>query len=157
MMQKIIPFLGFYDQAEEAANFYVSIFENSGIESRMYYGKAGPGVEGSVMSVTFQLEGQDFIALNMGQTQTFTPAISFFVNCETQEEVDELWEKLSPGGEEQGPGWIKDRYGLFWQIVPTKLGEYLNDPDPEKSQRVMQAMLQMYKLDIEKLKQAYEG
>jgi predicted 3-demethylubiquinone-9 3-methyltransferase (glyoxalase superfamily) len=107
------------------------------------------------MSVTFELEGQEFYALNGGPVFNFSPAISFFVNCETQEEIDELWEKLSAGGEKQGPGWIKDKYGLSWQVVPTVLGGMLNDPDPEKSQRVMQAMMQMNKLDIEKLKQAY--
>lgn len=157
MIQKIVPFLWFDGQAEEAANFYISIFHNSGIESKMYHGKGGPAPEGSLMSVTFQLEGQEFTAFNGGPQFKFTEALSFFVKCETQEEVDKLWDKLSQGGEEQGPGWIKDRYGLSWQIVPTKLGEYLNDSDPEKSGRVMQAMLQMYKLDLEKLKQAYEG
>ncbi len=155
-MQKITPFLWFDDKAEEAVNFYTSVFKNSKVLSIMRYGDAGPGPEGTVMSATFQLEGQEFIALNDGPQFTFSPAISFFVNCETQEEVDELWEKLSEGGEEQGPGWLKDKYGLSWQIVPTILGELLNDPDPEKSQRVMMAMLQMGKLDIKKLKQAYE-
>ncbi len=156
-MQKIIPFLWFDNQAEEAANFYTSIFKNSKIVSINHYGEAGPQPKGTVMSVTFELEGQEFYALNGGPVFTFSPAISFFVNCETQEEVDELWEKLSAGGEKQGPGWIKDKYGLSWQVVPTVLGEMLNDPDPEKSQRVMQAMMQMNKIDIEKLKQAYEG
>lgn len=156
-MQKIIPFLWFDNQAEEAANFYTSIFKNSKIVSINHYGEAGPRPKGTVMSVTFELEGQEFYALNGGPVFTFSPAISFFVNCETQEEVDELWEKLSAGGEKQGPGWIKDKYGLSWQVVPTVLGEMLNDPDPEKSQRVMQAMMQMNKIDIEKLKQAYGG
>jgi predicted 3-demethylubiquinone-9 3-methyltransferase (glyoxalase superfamily) len=156
-MQKIVPFLGFEDQAEDAANFYVSIFENSRIESRMYYGKAGPGPEGSVMSVNFQLEGEEFIALNMSPAPAFTPAVSFFVKCQNQEEVDKLWDKLLQDGEEQGPGWIKDQFGVFWQIVPTQLGEYLNDPDSERVQRVMMAMIQMNKLDLEKLKQAYDG
>ena len=154
-MQKITPFLWFDNQAEEAANFYTSIFKNSKIVNINHYGEAGPQPKGTVMSVTFELEGQEFYALNGGPVFTFSPAISFFVNCETQEEVDELWEKLSAGGEKQGPGWIKDKYGLSWQIVPTVLGEMLNDPDPEKSQRVMQAMMQMNKIDIEKLKQAY--
>jgi len=157
-MQKITPCLLFDGKAEEAMNFYTSIFANSKTVSIMRYGEAGPGPKGTVMFAAFQLEGQDFIALNGGGSQfTFSPAISFFVNCETQEEVDELWEKLSEGGENQGPGWLKDKYGVSWQIVPIILGELLNDPDPEKSQRVMNAMLQMGKIDIEKLKQAYEG
>ena len=155
-MQKITPFLWFDGKAEEAMNFYTSIFKNSKTVSIMRYGEAGPGPKGTVMSATFQLEGQEFIALNGGPQFTFSPAISFFVNCETQEELDELWEKLSEGGEKQGPGWLKDKYGLSWQIVPTVLGELLNDPDPEKSQRVMEAMLQMEKIDIKALKQAYE-
>ena len=155
-MQKIIPFLWFDNQAEEAMNFYTSIFKNSKILNINRYGEGGPGEEGTVMSVTFQLEGQEFYALNGGPQFKFTEAISFFVNCETQEEVDELWKKLSEGGETHGPGWIKDKYGLSWQIVPTILGEYLNDPDPQKSQRVMNTMLQMEKLDIKKLKQAYD-
>lgn len=156
-MQKITPFLWFDSQAEEAVNFYTSIFKNSKILSTMRYGEAGPGPKGNVTSVTFQLEGQEFIALNGGPEFTFSPAISFFVNCETQEEVDELWERLSEGGEKQGPAWVKDRYGISWQIVPTVLGELLSDPYPEKSKRVMEAMLRMDKIDIEKLKQAYEG
>lgn len=157
-MQKIVPFLWFEDsKAEEAANFYTSIFKNSKIGNTMRYGEAGPGSEGSVMSVTFQLEGQEFYALNGNPQFKFTEAVSMFVNCETQKEVDELWGKLSEGGMEMGPGWVKDKFGLAWQIVPTILGEYLSDPDPEKSQRVMQAMMQMNKLDIEKLKQAYDG
>lgn len=157
-MQKIVPFLWFEDsKAEEAVNFYTSIFKNSKIVNTMRYGEAGPGPEGSVMSVTFQLEGQEFYALNGNPQFKFSEAISMFVNCETQKEVDGLWGKLSEGGMEMGPGWVKDKFGLAWQIVPTILGEYLSDPDPEKSQRVMQAMMQMNKLDIEKLKQAYEG
>lgn len=157
-MQKIVPFLWFEDsKAEDAANFYTSIFKNSKIVNIMRYGEAGPGPEGSVMSVTFQLEGQEFYALNGNPQFKFTEAISMFVNCETQEEVDELWGKLSEGGMEMGPGWVKDKFGLAWQIVPTILGEYLSDPDKKKSQRVMHAMMQMEKLDMEKLKQAYEG
>jgi predicted 3-demethylubiquinone-9 3-methyltransferase (glyoxalase superfamily) len=156
-MQKIVPFLWFDGKAEEAMDFYTSIFKNSKILSIMRYGEAGPGQKGKVMSTTFQLDGQEFMALNGGPQFTFSPAISFFVNCETQEEIDELWGKLSEGGEKQGPGWVKDKYGVSWQIVPTILGELLNDPDPEKSRRVMKAMLQMDKIDIEKLKQAYEG
>lgn len=156
-MQKITPFLWFDGKADEATNFYISIFENSKVLNIMRYGKGGPAPEGSVMSVAFQLEGQEFYALNGGPEYTFTPAISFFVKCQTQEEIDGLWEKLSEGGEEQGPGWVKDKYGLSWQIVPTVLEELMNDPDPEKSQRVMQTMMQMNKLDIKKLKQAYNG
>ena len=157
-MQKIVPFLWFEDsKAEEAAKFYTSIFKNSKIVNTVRYGKSGPGPEGSVMSITFQLEGQDFYALNGNPQFKFTEAISLFVNCDTQEEVDQLWEKLKEGGMELGPGWVKDKFGLAWQIVPNLLNEYLSDPDPERSQKVMQAMMQMNKLDIEKLKQAYEG
>ena len=155
-MQKITPFLWFDSKAEEAANFYVSVFKNSKIVSIMRYGEAEPGPKGSVMSATFQLDGQDFIALNGGPMFTFSPAISFFVNCESQEEVDKLWEKLSEGGEKQRCGWLKDKYGVSWQIIPTVLGQLLQDKDREKSQRVMNAMLQMDKLDITTLKQAYE-
>jgi predicted 3-demethylubiquinone-9 3-methyltransferase (glyoxalase superfamily) len=156
-MQKIVPFLWFDGKAEEAANFYTSIFKHSKILNVKHYGDAGPGPEGLVMSVTFELDGEEFIALNGGPQFIFTPAISFFVNCETQEELDMFWEKLSDGGEEQGPGWIKDKYGLSWQIVPVVLDEFLNDPDPEKSQRVMNAMQNMIKLDIEQLTEAYKG
>ena len=155
-MQNITPFLWFDDQAEEAMNFYCSIFKNSKVGSISRYGEAGPGPKGTVMSATFELNGQEFMALNGGPVFTFTPAISFFVNCETQEEVDELWEKLSADGEEGQCGWLKDKYGLSWQIVPSSLGEYLNGNDTEKSHRAMEAMLQMKKLDIHKLKQAYE-
>lgn len=154
-MQKITPFLWFDDKAEEAANFYISIFKNSKMGTVTRYGDAGPGKKGSVMSVTFQLEGQDFFALNGGPLFKFTEAISFFVNCKTQEEVDDLWEKLSAGGQKSQCGWLKDRYGLSWQIVPTALSEMLRDKDPQKSQRVMKAMLQMTKIDIQKLKDAY--
>ena len=153
--QKITPFLWFDNQAEEAMNFYTSIFKNSKIKTVMRYGEAGPGPKGSVLGGTFQLEGQDFMALNGGPLFTFTPAISLFVNCETQEEVDELWEKLLAGGEKSRCGWLKDKYGLSWQIIPTALGEMLQDKDPAKSQRVMKAMLQMDKIDIKTLKQAY--
>lgn len=157
-MQKIVPFLWFEDgKAQEAANFYTSIFENSEILNTVRYGEAGPGPEGGVMSVTFQLEGQEFYALNDNPQFKFSEALSLFVNCDTQEEIDKLWEKLKEGGMELGPGWVKDKFGLAWQIVPRLLGEYLSDSDPEKSQRVMKAMMQMYKLDIDKLKQAYEG
>ena len=154
--QKITPFLWFNDNAEEAMNFYTSIFKDSKIVTVTRYGKAGPGPEGTVMSATFQLEGQEFYALNGGPQFSFTPAISFFVNCETQQEVDELWKKLSEGGEIQQCGWLQDKYGLSWQIIPTILGKLLRDKDPAKAQRVMQAMLQMKKIDIARLKQAYD-
>ena len=155
-MQKITPFLWFDNQAEEAINLYVSVFKNSKILNVSRYGEAGPGPAGAVMTATFQLEGQEFMALNGGSDHKFTEAISLFVDCKTQEEVDELWEMLSEGGE-QGPcGWLKDRFGLSWQIIPSVLGELLGDPDPVKSQRVMKAMLQMSKIDIAGLKAAYE-
>ena len=150
-MQKITPFLWFDNQAEEAVKFYTSIFKNSRI------GKIAPGPKGSVMTVEFQLEGQEFVALNGGPHFKFTEAISFVVNCKTQAEVDKFWKKLSAGGKEVQCGWLKDKYGLSWQIVPTVLGELLSDKDAAKSQRVMQAMLKMVKLDIEKLKEAAEG
>jgi predicted 3-demethylubiquinone-9 3-methyltransferase (glyoxalase superfamily) len=155
-MQKITPFLWFDDKAEEAMNFYTSIFKNSKVERITRYGQGGPGPKGTVMSCTFQLEGQEFMALNGGPQFTFSPAISFFVNCETQEEVDELWEKLSEGGKKERCGWLKDKYGLSWQIIPTTLGKLLSDPNPEKSNRVMKAMLQMDKIDIARLQQAYK-
>src|SRR5512137_313728 len=136
-MQKITPFLWFNDQAEEAMNFYTAIFKNSKISSVSRYGEGGPGPQGSVMTATFELDGQEFMALNGGPLFTFTEAISFFVNCETQAEVDELWEKLTEGGEESQCGWLKDKYGLSWQIVPSVLGDLLNDPDAEKAGRVM--------------------
>jgi predicted 3-demethylubiquinone-9 3-methyltransferase (glyoxalase superfamily) len=153
---KITPFLWFNDQAEEAMNFYTAIFKNSKISSVSRYGEGGPGPQGSVMTATFELDGQEFMALNGGPLFTFTEAISFFVNCESQAEVDELWEKLTEGGEESQCGWLKDKYGLSWQIVPSVLGELLNDPDAEKAGRVMNAMLQMKKIDIAGLKAAYE-
>jgi predicted 3-demethylubiquinone-9 3-methyltransferase (glyoxalase superfamily) len=155
-MQKIVPFLWYDGKAEEAMNLYVSIFKNSKIVSVTRYGKGGPGPEGTVMSATFQLEGQEFYALNGGPMFTFSPAISLFVNCETQQEVDELWEKLSEGGEKQRCGWLKDKYGLSWQIIPTVLGKLLQDKNAGKAQGVMQAMLQMDKIDIGRLKQAYD-
>jgi predicted 3-demethylubiquinone-9 3-methyltransferase (glyoxalase superfamily) len=156
-MQKITPFLWFDGKAEEAMNFYVSIFKNSKVLSVSRYGEAGPGPKGTVMSAMFQLEGQEFVALNGGPQYKFTPAVSFFVNCETQEEVDELWEKLSAGGREEQCGWLTDKYGLCWQIIPSILRKLLEDKDPKKSQRVMKAMLQMVKIDIQALKKAYEG
>ena len=155
-MQKIVPFLWFDGKAEEAMNFYVSIFKNSRIVSVTRYGKAGPGPDGTVMSATFQLEGQEFYALNGGPMFTFSPAISLFVSCETQQEVDELWTKLSEGGEKQKCGWLQDKYGLSWQIIPTILGMLLGDKNAAKAQRVMQAMLQMDKIDVARLKQAHD-
>lgn len=154
-IQKITPFLWFDNQAEEAAGFYTSIFKNSKIETVARYGEGGPSPKGSVMTVVFQIEGQQFIALNGGPHFKFTEAISFVVNCENQDEIDELWEKLSEGGKEVECGWLKDRYGLSWQIVPTVLGKMMGDKDPERSQRVMKALLQMKKLDIAGLEEAY--
>jgi predicted 3-demethylubiquinone-9 3-methyltransferase (glyoxalase superfamily) len=153
-IQKITPFLWFDTQAEEAARFYVSIFPNSKIVQVVPYSEAGPGPAGSVMTVEFQLEGQTFVALNGGPIFQFTEAISFVVNCETQDEVDAYWEKLSAGGREIQCGWLKDRYGVTWQIVPIELVKLLSDPDPEKAKRVAKAMFPMKKLDIEALKQA---
>jgi predicted 3-demethylubiquinone-9 3-methyltransferase (glyoxalase superfamily) len=159
-MQRITPFLWFDDKAEEAVNFYVSIFKNSRIGSIARYDEKGAHAsgrpKGTVMTVTFQLDGQEFMALNGGPLFKFTEAISFMVSCKTQEEVDELWEKLSAGGEKGRCGWLKDKYGLSWQIVPTILGEMMQDKEAEKSKRVMEAILQMDKLDIKRLKQAYE-
>jgi predicted 3-demethylubiquinone-9 3-methyltransferase (glyoxalase superfamily) len=158
-MQKVTPFLWFDNQAEEAVNFYVSIFKNSRIVSIARYGEAGEKVagrpKGSVMTVAFQLDGQDFTALNGGPHFKFTEAISLVVNCESQAEVDEFWEKLSKDGQEGRCGWLKDKYGLSWQIVPRVLVELLQDKDPAISERVMNAMLQMKKIDIENLWQAY--
>jgi predicted 3-demethylubiquinone-9 3-methyltransferase (glyoxalase superfamily) len=155
-MQKITPFLWFDGKAEEAMNFYVSVFKNSKVGSVTRYGEAGPGPKGTVMSATFQLEGEEFFALNGGPQFSFTPAISFFVNCETQEEVDNLWEKLSEGGKKDRCGWLKDKYGLSWQIIPTILGTLLRDKDARKAKRVMEAMMQMDKIDIAGLQQAYD-
>jgi len=149
-MQKITSFLTFVDQAEAAINFYVSIFKNSKIVSVTRY-----GAEGALLTGSFELEGQPFIALNGGPSFTFSNGISLFVNCETQAEVDELWEKLSAGGEQQPCGWLKDKFGISWQIIPTALGELMNDPDPQKAQSVMQAMLQMSKIEIKKLQEAH--
>ncbi|HEX5809990.1 MAG TPA: VOC family protein [Anaerolineales bacterium] len=151
-MNKITPFLWFDNQAEEAMNFYMSIFKNSRVHS------VTPGPNGIAQSVTFELEGQQFMALNAGPQFKFNEAISFFVDCKTQEEVDELWAKLTAdGGEESRCGWLKDKYGLSWQIIPSALGGMLSDPDPAKSQRALQAMLQMQKIDIEGIRKAYEG
>ncbi|WP_414470175.1 VOC family protein [Methanobacterium sp. ACI-7] len=156
-MQKITPFLWFDNQAEEAMNFYVSVFKNSKVISVTRYRKDAPGPEGTVMTAKFRIEGQEFVALNGGPQFNFTEVISFVVNCKTQEEIDYYWEKLSNGGAEQGPGWIKDKYGLSWQVIPVLLEEMMGDEDPEKSGRVMNAMMQMTKIDIKKLKQAYNG
>jgi predicted 3-demethylubiquinone-9 3-methyltransferase (glyoxalase superfamily) len=156
-MQKISPFLWFDNEAEEAMNFYVSVFKNSKVGNLTRYGDAGPGPKGSVMTASFELEGQQFTALNGGPHFKFTEAISFAVSCETQEEVDEFWDKLSEGGQTQQCGWLKDKFGLSWQIIPSVLIELMSDSDPQKSKRVMEAMLQMTKIDIAKLRQAYEG
>ena len=156
-MPKITPFLWFDGKAEEAMNFYISIFKNSKILSVTRYGEAGPGPKGTVMTAKFALNGQEFVALNGGPQFTFTEAISFVVNCETQQEVDELWEKLSEGGQKSRCGWLKDKYGLSWQVVPTALVEMLQDKDAKKSNRVMQAMLQMDKIEIETLRRAYQA
>jgi predicted 3-demethylubiquinone-9 3-methyltransferase (glyoxalase superfamily) len=156
-MQKITTFLWFDNQAEEAALLYTSIFKNSKILGVSRYGEAGPGPAGQAMTVNFQLEGQEFIALNGGPEFKFTEAISLYVDCATQAEVDERWEKLTVGGEESQCGWLKDKFGLSWQIVPATLGKLLGGPDPVKAQRAMQAMLQMHKLDIAALQRAYEG
>ena len=157
-MQKITPFLWFDNQAEEAVNYYVSIFPNAKILNVARYNDDGAQVSGrsrgSVMTVVFQIDGQQFIALNGGPVFTFTPAISFVVNCETQDEVDRLWDRLSAGGEQQQCGWLRDKYGVSWQIVPSVLGALLGHPDAATSQRVMHAMLQMKKLDIKGLQQA---
>jgi predicted 3-demethylubiquinone-9 3-methyltransferase (glyoxalase superfamily) len=153
-MQKITPFLWFDNQAEEAAKFYTSVFKNSRITGVSRYGEAGPGPAGSAMTVAFELEGTPFTALNGGPEYKFTEAVSFYVDCKSQQEVDYFWQKLSEGGE-QGPcGWLKDRYGLSWQIVPSALTELLSNPDQGKAGRVMQAMLQMKKIDIAALEQA---
>jgi len=155
-MQKITPFLWFDTKAEEAAKFYTSIFKNSQIVSIARYGEAGPGPKGSVMTVAFKLDGQDFVALNGGPQFQFTLAISLVVNCKTQEEVDYFWGKLSERGKTDRCGWLKDKFGLSWQVVPTILGELLGDKNAKKANRVMEAMLQMDKMEIDKLKQAYE-
>jgi|SRR5277367_4613484 len=155
-MQKITPFLWFDNNAEEAMNFYISIFKNSKAGTITRYGEAGPGPKGTAMSVTFQLDGQEFFALNGGPLFKFTEAISLFVNCETQADVDELWEKLLEGGIASRCGWLKDKYGLSWQIIPSVLTRMLGDKNPGKAKKVMEAMLQMTKIDISLLQQAYD-
>jgi len=156
-MQKITPFLWFDSQAEEAANFYVSIFKNSKITSISHYGDAGPGPKGSVMTVAFELDGEEFTALNGGPQFTFTPAVSFVVHCETQSDVDHYWEKLTAGGSEIQCGWLKDKFGLSWQIVPDGLGDCITGDDEAGAQRAMEAMFEMKKLDINVLREAYRG
>jgi predicted 3-demethylubiquinone-9 3-methyltransferase (glyoxalase superfamily) len=156
-MQKITPFLWFNDQAEEAARFYVSIFKNSKIHNISRYPKDSPGTEGKVMVVNFELDGQQFISLNGGPIYTFNEAISFQIECKDQVEVDHYWENLTSGGEPIQCGWLKDKFGVSWQVVPIQLGELMSDPDPDKVYRVNQAMLKMVKLDIAKLQAAFEG
>jgi len=156
-MQKITPFLWFDNNAEEAANFYVSVFKNSKLLNVARYSEVGPGPKGAVMTAEFELDGQEFIALNGGPHFKFTEAVSFVVNCETQEEIDYYWQRLSEGGQESRCGWLKDKFGLSWQVVPTILGKLMADKNPEKSNRVMKALLQMDKLDIEPLQRAYEA
>jgi predicted 3-demethylubiquinone-9 3-methyltransferase (glyoxalase superfamily) len=155
-MQKITPFLWFNNQAEEAMHFYLSIFKDSKAGHISYYGEGGPGPKGSVMVASFQLNGQSFLAMNGGPQFVFTPAISFVVNCDTQEEIDHFWEKLTAdGGKPQPCGWLQDKFGLSWQVVPLLLGEYLRDKNQQKAGRVMEAMLKMQKIDIALLKKAY--
>lgn len=156
-IQTITPFLWFDHQAEEAANFYTSIFPNSKIIKVVRYGEAGPGPAGTAMTVAFQLDGQAFVALNGGPHFQFSEAISFVVNCQTQAEVDRYWDRLSAGGTQVQCGWLKDRFGVSWQVVPTALSDLLSDPEPARSQRVMKALMTMKKLDIQALKQAHEG
>jgi predicted 3-demethylubiquinone-9 3-methyltransferase (glyoxalase superfamily) len=155
-MQRITPFLWFDRDAEEAAQFYVSIFKNSKMGTVNRYGDHGPGPKGSVMIAAFQIDGQEFLALNGGPQFKFTPAVSFVVNCETQEEVDHYWEKLSLGGMKQQCGWLQDKFGVSWQIVPTALARLMSDPNREKTSRVMGALMQMTKIEIQRLEQAYQ-
>jgi predicted 3-demethylubiquinone-9 3-methyltransferase (glyoxalase superfamily) len=156
-MQKITPFLWFDSQAEDAMNFYVSVFRDAKAGEIRRYGEAGPGKPGSAMTVSFQLFGQEFIALNGGPVFKFSPATSFFVLCETQEEIDEYWEKLGKGGKPNQCGWIDDKFGVTWQIVPTVLDKLLSDKDRTKANRAMQAMMKMVKLDIKTLQDAFDG
>lgn len=155
-LQRITPFLWFDHQAEDAANFYVSIFENSRIVSTTRYGESGPGPKDSVMTVSFELDGQEFTALNGGPHFKFTEAVSFVVHCETQQEVDKFWNKLTEGGQESQCGWLKDKFGLSWQVVPNALPKLLQDKDPARSKRVMAALLKMKKLDIDELQRAHD-
>jgi predicted 3-demethylubiquinone-9 3-methyltransferase (glyoxalase superfamily) len=156
-MQRITTFLTFDDRAEEAIDFYTSIFESSRVVNSTRYGDAGPGPKGALMSATFELDGQRFMALNGGPSFRFEQGISLFVDCEAQEEVDRYWEALSEGGEKGPCGWLTDKFGVSWQVVPRALGEMLSDADPEKAQRVMNAMLQMSKIEVDDLRRAYEG
>ncbi|HYS65955.1 MAG TPA: VOC family protein [Paraburkholderia sp.] len=156
-MQKIAPCLWFDGNAEEAARFYISVFSNSRIATTMHYTEAGPGPKGSVLAVTFEIEGQEFMALNAGPQFPFTPAISLFVHCGSQQEIDNYWAKLGDGGTPQQCGWIQDKFGVSWQIVPDVLGQMLRDPDTAKANRVMEVMMKMVKLDIASLEQAYRG
>jgi predicted 3-demethylubiquinone-9 3-methyltransferase (glyoxalase superfamily) len=155
-MQKITPFLWFNDQAEEAMNFYISVFRNAKAGEIRRYAEGGPAPQGSVMSASFQIEGQELVAFNGGPHFSFTPAISLFVDCKTQEEVDELWSKLSEGGQPQQCGWVTDRFGLSWQIIPSALGEMLQDKNKAKSKAAMQAMMKMHKIDVQRLQHAFE-
>lgn len=157
MKQKITTFLSYDNQAEEAANLYVSVFKNSSIGKITRYGAGTPMPEGTVMTITFTLDGQEFVALNGGPHFKFTDGISLSVDCQTQQEIDTYWQKLAAGGEPGPCGWLKDKFGLSWQINPGILGEMLSDPDPEKAARVMQAMMQMTKIDITALQHAYDG
>jgi predicted 3-demethylubiquinone-9 3-methyltransferase (glyoxalase superfamily) len=156
-MPPITPFLWFDNNAEEAMNFYVSVFKNSKVNRIVRYGEAGPGPAGTVMTVEFELDGQEFVGLNGGPHFKFTEAVSFTVRCETQEEVDYYWETLSEGGQKSRCGWLKDKFGLSWQVEPRILGDLMADDDPQKTKRVMQAMLKMDKIDIEPIRRAYEG
>jgi predicted 3-demethylubiquinone-9 3-methyltransferase (glyoxalase superfamily) len=156
-MAKLITFLTYVDRAEEAANFYVSVFDNSRIREITRYGETGPGANGSVMTVVFEIDGREYVALNGGPHFTFSDGVSILVQCETQEEVDRYWEKLSEGGQKIQCGWLKDKFGLSWQVVPRLLGQYMSDPDRARAQRVMSAMMEMKKIDIAGLKRAYEG
>lgn len=155
-MQKITPYLWFDNQAEEAANFYTRLFKNSKILGLTRYGEGMPLPAGTVLTVNFELDGQEFVALNGGPEFKFTEAVSLFVNCETQEEVDTLWAKFTDGGEESMCGWLKDKYGLSWQIIPSGLTDLVNGPDPEKSARAVQCMFTMHKIDLAEIRQAYE-
>ena len=157
IIQKITPFLWFDNRAEEAVQFYTSVFNNSKILKMSYYGDNSPMPKGTVMVISFTLEGQSFNALNGGPVFQFTPAISFVVNCETQEEIDELWDKLSEGGETQVCGWLKDKFGISWQIVPVQLGDLMSSKDSERTNRAMQAILKMKKLNVAELKKAFDG
>jgi predicted 3-demethylubiquinone-9 3-methyltransferase (glyoxalase superfamily) len=157
MKQKITPFLWFNDNAEEAMDFYVSVFKNSKVVNVSRYPEGSPGPAGKVMVASFQIEGQDFMVLNGGPHYTITPGISFMVDCKDQEEVDYFWDNLVEGGEAMQCGWLTDKFGVTWQIIPSILGDLMSDPDPEKSGRVMQALMQMVKIDIKGLQDAYEG